>query len=76
MIEVKTALISTYKKDGVFELARVLRKYGVEILSTGGTAKLLSDGGIDVVEVGNYTEFPEMLSGRVKTLHPDRKSVG
>jgi len=70
MIEVKTALISVYKKDGVLELARVLKEHGIEILSTGGTAKLLSDGGIDVVEVEDYTEFPEMLSGRVKTLHP------
>ena len=70
MIEVKTALISAYKKDGVLELARVLKEHGVEILSTGGTARLLEDNGIDVIKVEDYTEFPEMLSGRVKTLHP------
>jgi len=70
MIEVKTALISTYKKDGVLELAKALKEHGVEILSTGGTARLLEENGIEVTRVEDYTEFPEMLSGRVKTLHP------
>jgi len=70
MIEVKTALISVYKKEGIVELAEELKKQNVEILSTGGTAKLLKENGIDVTEVSDYTGFPEMLSGRVKTLHP------
>jgi len=70
MIEVKTALISVYKKEGVVELAEELKKQNVEILSTGGTAKLLKENRIDVTEVSDYTGFPEMLSGRVKTLHP------
>jgi phosphoribosylaminoimidazolecarboxamide formyltransferase/IMP cyclohydrolase len=64
------ALISVSDKSGVVEFARGLRERGVEILSTGGTAKLLADGGIKVVEVSAYTGFPEMLDGRVKTLHP------
>ncbi|MCD6081252.1 MAG: bifunctional phosphoribosylaminoimidazolecarboxamide formyltransferase/IMP cyclohydrolase, partial [Candidatus Omnitrophica bacterium] len=70
MIEVKTALISVYKKEGIVELAEELKKQNVEILSTGGTAKLLKENRIDVTEVSDYTGFPEMLSGRVKTLHP------
>ncbi len=70
MIEVKAALISVYKKEGIVELAEELKKQNVEILSTGGTAKLLKENGIDVIEVSDYTGFPEMLSGRVKTLHP------
>lgn len=70
MIKVKTALISVYNKEGVVELAKCLAKHNVEILSTGGTAKLLKEKGIKVTEVSDYTGFPEMLSGRVKTLHP------
>ena len=65
-----TALISVSDKTGVLELAGALTKLGIRILSTGGTAKLLADAGIAVTEVADYTGFPEMLDGRVKTLHP------
>ena len=67
---IKRALISVSDKDGIAEFAKKLSIKGVEILSTGGTAKLLRDNGIDVIDVGNYTNFPEMMNGRVKTLHP------
>ncbi len=66
----KTALISVSDKTGVLDFARALHGMGVNILSTGGTAKLLADNGIKVTEVADYTGFPEMLDGRVKTLHP------
>jgi len=66
----KQALISVSDKTGVVELARELAGLGFTILSTGGTAKLLLEAGIGVTEVGAYTGFPEMLDGRVKTLHP------
>jgi phosphoribosylaminoimidazolecarboxamide formyltransferase / IMP cyclohydrolase len=69
-VPIKRALISVSDKKGVLDLARFLATLGVEILSTGGTAKLLSDNGIKVIEVGSYTGFPEMMDGRVKTLHP------
>jgi phosphoribosylaminoimidazolecarboxamide formyltransferase/IMP cyclohydrolase len=64
------ALLSVSDKTGLLEFARALAARGVEILSTGGTAKLLRDNGVPVVEVSDYTGFPEMLDGRVKTLHP------
>jgi len=67
---IKQALISVSDKTGVVEFARALSKMGVQLLSTGGTAKLLAEQGLPVVEVGDYTGFPEMLDGRVKTLHP------
>lgn len=70
MATVKRALISLSDKTGVVEFAQTLTRLGVEILSTGGTAKLLADAGIPVIEVADYTGFPEMLDGRVKTLHP------
>src|SRR5262245_5611933 len=70
MPEIKRALLSVSDKRGLVEFARALAARGVEILSTGGTAKLLADAGIPVVQVGAYTGFPEMLDGRVKTLHP------
>ena len=70
MTIIKRALISVSDKRDVLEFARALNGFGVEILSTGGTAKLLRDNDIPVVEVGDYTGFPEMLDGRVKTLHP------
>jgi phosphoribosylaminoimidazolecarboxamide formyltransferase / IMP cyclohydrolase len=69
-ITIKQALISVSDKAGVVELARALAGRGVRILSTGGTARLLGESGIAVTEVGDYTGFPEMLDGRVKTLHP------
>jgi len=67
---IKRALISVSDKSGIVEFARTLNAKGVEILSTGGTAKLLQDNQIPVIEVSDYTGFPEMMAGRVKTLHP------
>jgi phosphoribosylaminoimidazolecarboxamide formyltransferase/IMP cyclohydrolase len=70
MVKVKRALISVSDKTGIIEFAKELKGLGVEIISTGGTAKLLKDNGVNVIEVEDYTGFPEMLGGRVKTLHP------
>ena len=67
---IRRALLSVYDKDRLLELARVLAEAGVEILSTGSTAKALLEAGIDVTEVSSYTGFPEIMGGRVKTLHP------
>jgi len=69
-IQPKRALISVSDKTGILEFAKALHQAGVEILSTGGTAKLLADEGVPVTEVSSYTGFPEMMDGRVKTLHP------
>jgi len=69
-IRIQRALISVSDKTGVVDFARVLAALGVELLSTGGTAKLLASSGLPVIEVGDYTGFPEMMDGRVKTLHP------
>ncbi len=66
----KTALLSVSDKTGIVELAQALHAQGVKLLSTGGTAKLLADKGLPVTEVAEMTGFPEMLDGRVKTLHP------
>lgn len=70
MVKIKRALISVSDKQGILELTQVLNKFGVEILSTGGTARLLRENNIQVTDVSEYTGFPEMLDGRVKTLHP------
>ncbi len=70
MATIKRALISVSDKTGIIEFANSLNAFGIEILSTGGTAKLFRDNNIPVIEVGDYTGFPEMLDGRVKTLHP------
>jgi len=70
MSTVKRALISVSDKTGIVEFAQGLTNLRIEILSTGGTAKLLADKGIKVKEVSDYTGFPEMMDGRVKTLHP------
>ena len=70
MAVIKQALISVSDKTSVVEFAKSLQQFGVTILSTGGTAKLLAQSGVKVIEVGDYTGFPEMLDGRVKTLHP------
>ncbi|MFH1654399.1 MAG: bifunctional phosphoribosylaminoimidazolecarboxamide formyltransferase/IMP cyclohydrolase [Pseudomonadota bacterium] len=70
MAKVKRALISVSDKTGIVDFSRELQKLGVEILSTGGTAKALRDGGIEVTEVSDFTGFPEIMDGRVKTLHP------
>ncbi|WP_237386803.1 bifunctional phosphoribosylaminoimidazolecarboxamide formyltransferase/IMP cyclohydrolase [Xenorhabdus sp. Sc-CR9] len=64
------ALLSVSDKVGVVEFAKALSKRGVELLSTGGTARLLAEAGLNVTEVSDYTGFPEMMDGRVKTLHP------
>jgi phosphoribosylaminoimidazolecarboxamide formyltransferase/IMP cyclohydrolase len=69
-VKVRRALISVSDKSGIVELGRALSEAGIELLSTGGTAKLLEKEGIAVTEVSAYTGFPEMLDGRVKTLHP------
>jgi phosphoribosylaminoimidazolecarboxamide formyltransferase / IMP cyclohydrolase len=66
----RQALISLSDKSGAEEFCRALAGFGIEILSTGGTAKLLKEAGTAVTEIGEYTGFPEMLDGRVKTLHP------
>jgi phosphoribosylaminoimidazolecarboxamide formyltransferase/IMP cyclohydrolase len=71
MAKITRALISVSDKTGIAEFAQQLHDhFGIEILSTGGTAKLLAEKGIPVVEVSSYTGFPEMMDGRVKTLHP------
>ena len=70
MLKIKRALISVFDKTGVVEFARALIKLGVEIISTGGTAKLLVENGIPCLQVSEITGSPEMLDGRVKTLHP------
>lgn len=67
---IRQALISVSDKTGVLDFARALASLNVRLLSTGGTAKLLADHGLEVTEVADYTGFPEMLDGRVKTLHP------
>src|SRR4051812_36396239 len=67
---VKRALISVFDKTGIVPFAEFLTKAGVEIVSTGGTAKALKEAGLKVIELSEYTGYPEMLSGRVKTLHP------
>ncbi len=67
---IKRALLSVSDKTGLIDFARALHDQGVELLSTGGTAKSIREAGIPVIEVADYTGFPEMLDGRVKTLHP------
>ena len=69
-VTLQRALISVSDKTDIVELARSLRELGVEILSTGGTAKLLASEGIQATEVADHTGFPEMMAGRIKTLHP------
>jgi phosphoribosylaminoimidazolecarboxamide formyltransferase/IMP cyclohydrolase len=69
-MKVKRALISVSDKTGLAELVKALHRHGVEILSTGGTAKMIRDSGVPAKDVSEYTGFPEMLDGRVKTLHP------
>lgn len=70
MNKVQRALISLTDKSGIEEFARFLAEMGIEILSTGGTAKKMRESGISVTDVSEFTGFPEMLDGRVKTLHP------
>ena len=68
--KIARALLSVSDKTGLAEFARALRRHGVEIVSTGGTAKLLREAGIEVIDVAEITGLPEMMDGRVKTLHP------
>lgn len=70
MGRIERALISVWDKTGLVPFARTLAEAGIEILSTGGTARVLREAGLPVVELSDYTGFPEMLDGRVKTLHP------
>ena len=67
---IKRALISVSDKTGIIDFSKALAKLGIEILSTGGTSKLLKKNNIPVKDVADYTGFPEMMDGRVKTLHP------
>ena len=69
-IKIARALISVFDKSGVVELAQFLKNINVEILSTGGTEKILKDKNIPVTNISNYTQFPEIMDGRVKTIHP------
>ncbi len=70
MAKIQRALLSVYDKTGLIPLAETLVKAGVELISTGGTAKALREKGLPVTDLGSFTGFPEMLDGRVKTLHP------
>ncbi|MGL6124308.1 MAG: bifunctional phosphoribosylaminoimidazolecarboxamide formyltransferase/IMP cyclohydrolase, partial [Shewanella sp.] len=67
---IRRALLSVSDKTGILEFAKALHAQGVELLSTGGTARLLADNGVPVIEVSDYTGHPEIMDGRVKTLHP------
>jgi len=69
-MSIKRALISVSDKSGIIEFAQKLVSLNIEILSTGGTAKLLQENNIPVIEVSDYTGYPEMMGGRVKTLNP------
>ena len=69
-VKIKTALISVSDKTGLVEFAKSLTKHSVKIVSTGGTAKALIEAGLDVTPISELTGFPEMMDGRVKTLHP------
>ena len=70
MSEVKQALVSVFDKTGIVEFCKELIWLDITILSTGGTAQLLKDNGLAVTDVSDYTGFPEIMDGRVKTLHP------
>jgi phosphoribosylaminoimidazolecarboxamide formyltransferase/IMP cyclohydrolase len=70
MSKIERAIISVTDKKGIVDFATSLSRFDVEILSTGGTAKALRQGGIPVTDISEYTGFPEMMDGRVKTLHP------
>jgi phosphoribosylaminoimidazolecarboxamide formyltransferase/IMP cyclohydrolase len=70
LVKIERALISVSNKDGIVDFARGLKSYGVEIISTGGTATLLDKNGVKTTNISDVTGFPEMLDGRVKTLHP------
>ena len=67
---IKRALVSVFDKTGLPQLGKSLEKLGVEILSTGGSARALRDEGTNVTDVSEYTKFPEIMDGRVKTINP------
>ena len=69
-IQINRALLSVFDKEGIVELAQLLVNKNIEILSTGGTAKTLRENNIPVVDVSDYTNFPEIMDGRVKTINP------
>src|SRR5712691_4274747 len=70
LVKIRRALISVSDKTGIVEFARELKRFGVEIISTGGTAKTLRDAGLEIRDASDVTGFPEMMDGRIKTLHP------
>src|SRR5437016_9675728 len=70
LVKIRRALISVSDKTGIVDFARELERFDVEIIGTGGTAKALRDAGIEVRDVSDVTGFPEMMDGRIKTLHP------
>jgi phosphoribosylaminoimidazolecarboxamide formyltransferase/IMP cyclohydrolase len=70
MKKIERAIISVTDKTGVVDFAKSLSEFGVQILSTGGTARVMREGGVSVTDISEYTGFPEMMDGRVKTLHP------
>src|SRR5712664_3771190 len=70
LVKIRRALISVSDKTGIVDFVRELKTFGVEIISTGGTAKTLRDAGLAVRDVSDLTKFPEMMDGRIKTLHP------
>jgi phosphoribosylaminoimidazolecarboxamide formyltransferase/IMP cyclohydrolase len=70
MRKIERAIISVTDKTGVVDFAKALSEFGVQILSTGGTARVMREGEVPVTDISEYTGFPEMLDGRVKTLHP------
>src|SRR3989338_7041944 len=69
-MKIKRALLSVFNKNGIVEFAKSLAELDIEIISSGGTAKLLRSNNIRVIEVSDFTGFPEMMDGRVKTLNP------
>jgi phosphoribosylaminoimidazolecarboxamide formyltransferase/IMP cyclohydrolase len=70
MANINKALLSVSDKSGIVDFARELARYNIQFISTGGTAKILRENGMEILEVSDYTGFPEMMDGRVKTLHP------
>ena len=70
LIKVKRAIISLSDKNNIETLINIIKKYNIEVLSTGGTAKVIREHDVEVTDISDYTNFPEMLDGRVKTLHP------
>ena len=69
-IRIKRALISVFDKTGLIDFAETLQGFNIEILSTGGTAQTLKNGNVDVTDITDYTKFPEIMNGRVKTINP------